>query len=583
MNKKGNPPGGRAKIVKKPFLIAAGIILAVFSWAMWAWGSAGGEYRWYQDYTPAGDSLALSALLAALPIVVMFVMLGGLKKPSHVSAISALAATFLLATMVWKMPPGLAASSTAFGMMMAVFPIMWTLTSAVWIFNMLVDSGYFEVVKKSLGYVTADRRMQTILIGFGFTTLLESMAAFGAPIAIISAMLVGFGFPPMTAGVIALLGDTTPSAWGTQSMPLVVLNSVTGLDIGELAALVGRQTPVASALSPAVLVLVLSGWKGLKGVWPVAAAVGLAYAVMAVIAVSILSPYIVGIAAALAAIITTLAILRFWSPAETWLLSGDCPAGDDKCEPRLPLKTIARAWSPYFLLVLVIGLVNSTGLKHWLAAISTVKIPWPGLHNVVWKTAPVVSQPEAYPAVYSQPLLLVGGTLVFFAGLLTVIALGIKPSRAFAIYVNTLKQAAKPGITIVSILGIAYLMNYSAMTYSIGLAFASAGFWFPMATVFLGMLGCTLAGSVAASNALFGNLSVVAGQQLGIDPVLSAGTLASGGTMGKSIAPQDLVIASATLNLHGQEGELLRRVFWASVFLAGVMGVVAMLQQKLFV
>ncbi|MFZ5650362.1 MAG: L-lactate permease [Bacillota bacterium] len=574
-------PGAQTQKSKKA-IFAVLVLLSLGAAISRAWGSSGGDYRWYQNYTPAMENLALSALLAALPIVVMFVLLGGFKKPSHVSAISALAATFLLATIVWKMPLGLAASSTAFGMMMAVFPILWTLTSAVWIFNMLVDSGYFEVVKKSLGYVTGDRRMQTILIGFGFTTLLESMAAFGAPIAITSAMLVGFGFPPMTAGVIALLADTTPSAWGTQSMPLVVLNSVTGLDINSLAALVGRQTPVASALSPAVLVLVLAGWKGLRGVWPVAAVVGLAYAVMAVIASTFLSPYIVGIAAALAAIVTTLAILRFWSPAETWLLSGDCPAGDEKCEPRIPFKTIVKAWSPYFLLVLVIGLVNSTGLKQWLASISTVKIPWPGLHNIVWKSAPVVSQPEAYPAVYSQPLLLVGGSLVFFTGLLTVIALGIKPSRAFAIYVNTLRQAAKPGITIVSILGIAYLMNYSAMTYSIGLAFASAGFWFPMATVFLGMLGCTLAGSVAASNALFGNLSVVAGQQIGIDPVFSAGTLASGGTMGKAIAPQDLVIASATLKLHGQEGELLRRVFWASVFLAAVIGAVAMLQQHLF-
>jgi len=570
--------------LKKIFLIAAIAMPLMLSFAWTSWGGGfGSDFRWYQNYTPVGGNLTFSAIMAAVPMVVMFVLLGGLKKPSHVSALSALLATFLLATLVWKMPVGLAVSSTALGMMMAIFPILWTLTSAVWIFNMLVDSGYFEVVKKSLGYVTNDRRMQTILIGFGFTTLLESMAAFGAPIAIVSAMLVGFGFPPMLAGVIALLADTTPSAWGTQSMPLVVLNSVTGLDINSLAAIIGRQTPVASALSPAVLVLVLSGWKGLKGVWPVTAAVGLAYGVMAALSSSFLSPYIVGIAAALAAIITTLAILRFWRPAENWLLSGDCPSGgSDQCEPRESFEKIIRAWSPYFLLVIVIGLVNSTGLKNWLASISTVKIAWPGLHNIIWKTAPVVSQPEPYAAVYSQPLLLVGGSLVFFTGLLTVAALGIKPSRAWTIYVNTIKQAARPGITIVSILGIAYLMNYSAMTYSIGLAFASAGFWFPMATVFLGMLGCTLAGSVAASNALFGNLSVVAGQQLGIDPVLSAGTLCSGGTMGKSIAPQDLVIASATLNLHGQEGELLRRVFGASVALAGVMGVVAMLQQHLF-
>lgn len=584
MDSKGNLPGGKATGFKKAMYVAAGVLPASFSFVWWAWGSGGGgDYRWYQNYTPAGGDLALSAIIAAVPMAVMFILLGGFRKPSHVSALSALLATFLLATLVWGMPLGLAVSSTAFGMMMAVFPILWTLTSALWIFNMLVDSGYFEVVKKSLGYVTGDRRMQTILIGFGFTTLLESMAAFGAPIAIISAMLVGFGFPPMLAGVIALLADTTPSAWGTQSMPIVVLNSVTGLSINELAALIGKQTPVASALSPAALVLVMSGWKGFKGVWPVTAAVGLAYAVMAVVASNFLGPYVVGITAALAAIITTLAILRFWGPAETWLLSGDCPEdGSGRCDPRLPFGEIVRAWSPYFLLVIVIGLVNSTGLKHWLASVSTIRIAWPGLHNTVWKTAPVASSPEAYAAVYSQPLLLVGGSLVFFTGLLTVAALGIKPSRAFSIYLNTLRQTVKPGITIVSILGIAYLMNYSAMTYSIGLAFASAGFWFPMATAFLGMLGCTLAGSVAASNALFGNLSVVAGQQLGIDPVLSAGTLSSGGTMGKSIAPQDLVIASATLNLQGREGELLRRVFWVSMLFTAVIGAVAMLQQHLF-
>lgn len=583
MRNKLDAPGVRSKKGKGIIYISA-IALALFTCAWSAWGAGGAEgYKWFQNYMPVGGNLTFSALLAVLPIVVMFVLLGGFKKPSHISALSALLTTLLLAVLVWKMPFALAVSSTAFGMMMAIFPILWTLSSAVWIFNMLVDSGYFEVIKKSLGYVTSDRRMQTVLIGFGFTTLLESLAAFGAPIAIITAMLVGFGFPPVTAAVIALLGDTSPSAWGTQSMPIVVLNSVTGLDINELAALIGRQTPVASALFPAALVMVLSGWKGFKGVWPVTVVVGLAYGVMAVIASSFFGPYVVGITASLAAIITTLAILRFWKPAETWLFSGDDPsAGKAQAETRIAFKQIARAWSPYFLLIFVIGLVNSTGIKVWLAEISTIKIEWPGLHNLIWKTAPVVSQPEAYAAVYSQPVLLVGGSLVFFTGILTVAALGIKPSRALKIYVNTLRQVIMPGLTIVSILGIAYLMNYSAMTYTIGLAFASAGFWFPMATTFLGMLGCTLAGSVAASNALFGNLSVVAGEQLGIDPVLSAGTLASGGTMGKAIAPQDLVIATATLNMHGREGELLRKVFWVSVLFAGIIGTVAMLQQHLF-
>lgn len=537
---------------------------------------------WYQNYTPFNGSLIVSTLLALLPVFVMFGLLA-LKKPAHVSALSALAVTLLLAVMIWKMPPGLALSSATMGMMMAVFPILWTLASAVWIFNMLVDSGYFEVIKQSLGLVTQDRRLQTVLIGFGFTTLLESLAAFGAPIAIVGAMLVGLGFPPLTAAVIVLLADMAPSAWGTQGMPVVVLNSVTDLDINSLTAIIGMQTPVISALSPAVLVLIMSGWKGLKGVWPVTAAVGLAYGLIAAAVAQFIGPYVVGIAAALAAIMTTLLILYRWRPRETWLLPGDAPVSAPReTGVKIPFGEAVRAWSPYVLLVAVIGLVNGTGLKHWLGAVSTVSIEWPGLHNMVYKTAPVVARAEAYQAVYEQPLLLVGGTLVFIAGVLAAMALGIKPHRAALVYKNTLRQLALPGLTIISILGIAYLMNYSAMTYTIGLAFASTGFWFPMATTFLGMLGCTLAGSVAASNALFGNLSVVAGEQIGLDPTLSAGTVASGGTMGKAIAPQDLVIATAALGLPGKESALLKQVLPASVILAAVIGAVAMVQQFLF-
>ncbi len=568
------------KSIRFPVIAAGVLIGAILAPTAAFGGEAGGV--WYQNYAPFQGSLLVSSLLALTPVVVMFGLLA-LKKPAHISALSALAVTMMLAIIVWKMPPVLALSSTTMGMMMAVFPILWTLASAVWIFNMLVDSGYFEVVKKSLGYVTHDRRLQTVLIGFGFTTLLESLAAFGAPIAIVGAMLAGLGFPPLMAAVIVLLADTHPSAWGTQGMPVVILSSVTDLDINALTAIIGSQTPVVSALCPALLVLVMSGWKGLKGVWPITVAVGLAYGIVAAIVASFIGPYVVGIAAALAAILTTLLILHYWRPGETWLLPNDDPATESRHSgAKASAGEVIRAWSPYVLLVAVIGLVNGTGLKHWLSAISTVSIEWPGLHNMVYKTAPVVARPEAYQAVYQQPLLLVGGSLVFFAGVLAAISLGIKPNRAAVIYGKTVKQLLFPGLTIISILGIAYLMNYSAMTYTIGLAFASTGFWFPMATTFLGALGCTLAGSVAASNALFGNLSVVAGEQIGVDPALSAGTLASGGTMGKAITPQNLVIATGALGLAGREADLLKRVWLASLVLATIIGAVSMLQQHVF-
>ncbi len=562
---------------------AAGFLMVFFITAWLPGGFFSHDVlEWVQNYAPVGGNIYLSALLAGIPIFTMFLLLGGLKKPAHVSAIISLTATLVVAVMVWKMPVGLAFNSTMLGMLVAVFPILWTLSSAVWIFNMTVESGYFEVVKSSLGYVSRDRRIQTLLVGFGFTTLLEGIAAFGAPIAIVTAMLLGFGFPPLTAATVALLADTTPSVWGTQGMPVVVLSSVTDLNINELSAVSGMQAPVLTAFFPAALVILIAGWKGFKEIWPLTITVGFSYAIVGMLA-SKSGPYIVGISASLASIMTILFVLRFWRPKTTWLFPGEEKIFiDNGPENRVPARKIIRAWSPYLLLIGVIGLVTGTPLKQWLTAISTVNIEWPGLHNVVWKLAPVVPHAEPYAAVYSQPVLVVGGSLVFLAGVISVFVLGIKPAQAARIYIATLNKLVLPGVTIVSILGIAYLMNYAAMTYTIGLAFAATGFLFPVAVALMGMLGCTLAGSVAASNALFGNLSVVSGAQLGIDPVFSAGTLASGGTMGKAIAFQDLVIASATLNKPGIEGELLRRVFGISLIFVLLLGVLAMLQLHVF-
>ncbi|MFA7467287.1 MAG: L-lactate permease [Desulfotomaculaceae bacterium] len=562
--------------------VTAGFLLVFFITAWLPGGFLSHDIvEWVQNYAPVGGNLYFSALLAGIPIFTMFLLLGGLKKPAHVAAIISLAATLLVAITVWKMPVGLAFNSTMLGMLVAVFPILWTLSSAVWIFNMTVESGYFEVVKNSLGYVSKDRRIQTLLVGFGFTTLLEGIAAFGAPIAIVTAMLLGFGFPPLTAATVALLADTTPSVWGTQGMPVVVLSSVTDLNINELSAMSGMQAPVLTAFFPVALVILIAGWKGFKEIWPLTIAVGFSYAIVGIL-ISKSGPYIVGIAASLASILTILFVLRFWRPKSTWLFPGEKLPAENSSEKRLSVWEIIRAWSPYLLLIGVIGLVTGTPLKKWLTAISTVNIEWPGLHNVVWKLAPVVPHSEPYAAVYSQPVLVVGGSLVFLAGIISVFVLGIKPAKAAQIYISTLKKLLLPGVTIVSILGVAYLMNYAAMTYTIGLAFAATGFLFPVAVALMGMLGCTLAGSVAASNALFGNLSVVSGAQLGIDPVFSAGTLASGGTMGKAIAFQDLVIASATLNKPGIEGELLRRVFGISLIFVLLLGALAMLQLHVF-
>lgn len=536
---------------------------------------------WYQIYTPVNGSLLLSTLVALLPAVCLFGLLVFMKKSAFVSSITGLIVALVMAVLVWKMPIRLAISSTTLGMATGLFPIIWTLSSAVWIFNMLVESGYFEVIKESLKRVSYDRRIQTLLIGFAFICLLESLAAFGAPIAIGVSMLVGLGFPPILSATIALLADTSPSAWGTQGMPLMILNSVTNIDINQLGMIVGRQTPLISALMPLGLVFIMSGWKGLKGIWPFALVVGLAYGLAAFVTSNFLTPLAAGISGALAAIVVIMVMLKFWHPKHIWTFECDAKIKPlEECSKLRP-QSVIRAWSPYILLVLAISLINGTPLKLFLAKISTIRWEWFGLHNIVIKTTPVVASPEPYSAIYQQSILTSGGTIVFMVALVTIFMLRLPVKKAFKIYLKTLKDLLFPGLTIVCILGIAYLMNYSGMTYTIGLLFASSSMFFPFATVFLGLFGCSLGGSVAGSNALFGNLVVVAGQQIGVDPAFSASTLCSGGTMGKSLTPQNLVIANSVLKIPGLEGLLIGRVIGFTLIFTTILGVWAMIQYHL--
>ncbi|MHB1394824.1 MAG: L-lactate permease [Clostridia bacterium] len=533
---------------------------------------------WYQIYTPVNESLLLSTLVALLPAVSIFCLLIFMKRSAFVSSVSALLVALALSVFVWKMPLRLALSSTLLGMATGLFPIIWTLSSAVWIFNMLVESGYFEVIMESLKRVSYDRRIQTLLIGFAFICLLESLAAFGAPIAIGVSMLTGLGFPPVMSATIALLADTSPSAWGTQGMPLMILNTVTGIDINRLGMIIGRQTPLISALIPVGLVFIMSGWEGLKGVWLFAMAVGLAYAIGAFVTSNFLTPLAVGIVGALASIVVILIILKFWQPKHVWTFNGDSEFEPKEDRPKLSISSIIKAWSPYILLVLAISLINGTGLKNILEKLSTIRWEWFGLHKVVMKTAPVVPSSEPYSAVFQHSILTSGGTIVFMVALVTIILLNLPIKTALKIYVRTLRDLLFPGLTIVCILGIAYLMNYSGMTYTIGLLFASSNMLFPFATVFLGLFGCSLGGSVAGSNALFGNLVVVAGRQIGVDPAFSAATLCSGGTMGKSLTPQNLVIANSVLKIEGLEGKLIGKVIGFTLIYATILGVWAMIQ-----
>jgi len=538
---------------------------------------------WHQAYSPVLGSVMLSAAVALLPIALMFVLLGGFRKPASLSSFVGLSSALVFAVTIWHMPLHLAVASTLMGMAVAVMPLLWTLVNAVWLVNLLMDSGHFDVIKESIGYITRDRRIQTLLIGYGFIGLLEGLVAIGSPVAIGTPMLVGFGFPPVTAAIVALLAFSHPGVWGPMGLPIIVLHSVTtGLDLDLLGAMIGRQVPFYTLVIAPAVVIAVSGWRGFKEVWQITLATGFAFAVGTFVASNYLTLYAAGIVGALAGMLTTIVALSRWRPRNAWYFPGErAPEEALHSGARLSWRQIVQAWSPIGLLIVVMGLVNATPLREGLASLSTFSVDWPGLHNVVWKTTPIVAEPGPYAAVYSYAVLVVPGTLALITGLLSVAVLRIPPARAIRVYANTLRQLSSAIKTTLNILGLGYLMNYSGLSLTIGIAFSAAGFWFPLAAVFLGLLGNAVAGTNTASNALFGNLVAVASSQAAVPDVFGAASLAAGGSMGKAIAPQSLALATGAGGIPGQEGDLLRRLLGVVLLLTLAFGVFAMIQYHL--
>ncbi|MEL7610275.1 MAG: L-lactate permease [Bacillota bacterium] len=532
-------------------LAAVGFVLFGAALCLFLLPSNGQQF--FQTNAPLGEHPFLTALLALLPPILQMALMNGCRLNGLQAALISLFLALLLAVFVWGMPAALAGHSVLYGMLTAICPVLWTLLNAMWIFRMLTRSGCFETLRQSLRRVSPDRRIQTLLVGFGLTALLESIAAFGAPIVIITSVLIGLGFPATLSAAVALISDSAPSAWGTQGMPILMLSSVTGLDAAQLGAVVGLQTPVLSALLPLGLVILVSGFKGLRGVWHIALIAGVCYGAVAMVFSRYVAVSVTGVAAGAAAIAGVLGCMRFWKPRGIWLFPGECSVDSNTPAPA-PTMEVLRAWSPFLVLIATIGLVNGTGLKAMLEPYGAFSFAWPHLDRAVWAADPVTGAFRQYAAVYRQNLLTTGGTLVFLAGLLSLPLLKMKLRDAFRCYWDAFVGLLPAGGTIACILGIAYLMNYSGMAASVGLAvsFVPAQA-LPCVMVLLGFLGCILSGSVASGNALFGGLSLVAAGRLGADPVFIAGTLCAGGTLGKTITPQNLVMANAAIEQHTGE------------------------------
>ena len=552
-----------------------------------------------QVLDPVGDSLGLTSIFAAIPIVVLFVLLGGLKMKAHWASLIALAAAIIVALAVYSMPLGQALDAGLEGASFGIFPIMWIVFVALWIYNMTVDTGYFAVLRRAFNRVSDDQRVQAVIIAFCFGALLEALAGFGTPVAITASMLMGLGFKPLKAASIALVSNTAPVAFGAIAIPIVTLSQITGLPKDDLGAMVGRQTPFLALVVPLILIGMVDGRRGIKATWPVAVWGGLAFAIGQFACSNYLSVELADIVASLLSAGAIVALLQVWQPGETLTAGaegGPTPAmaggesgvdqgrfekeatrraggtGDGVAKRDSPGEMLV-AFSPYLIIIAVFALAQIHWLPFfdWLDA-RTKAFDWPGLDILNAKGEP----PTAVTFKFNWAN--AAGTLLLISGLLSMLTLRVNARRSIEAYAATLNQLKYAILTVTTVLALAYVMNLSGQTITIGNWLAGAGAAFALLSPILGWLGVAVTGSDTSSNALFGALQVSAAEKADLSPMLMAAANSSGGVLGKMISPQNLAIGAAAVGMAGQEGDLFRRVFKWSLILLAAMVVIVYLQ-----
>lgn len=529
---------------------------------------------WEQNYAPVGGSVGWSALVAALPLFTLLYLLGVRRTAAWIAGLSGLGAAAAVALFAYDMPARTALSAALYGAAFGLFPICWIIFWAIFLYRLSVETGQFEIIKDSIGSVTPDRRLQALLIAFAFGAFVEGAAGFGAPVAVAAAMLAGLGFSPYYAAGICLLANTAPVAFGSIGIPVITLAGITGLPVEKLSAAVGRICAPVSFFVPAYLVLVMGGWRALSGVLPAALASGLAFAGVQFYASNHLGPELTDILSSLAAIGACLAAARAWKPGNAFVFDG--AAAEAALRPRHAWRAVLKAWSPYILLVACVLAWGRGDIKAWLNSY-TVTVEWPWLHHQVAQMPPVASEASPYAARYAFQWLSAAGTACLLACLLAALALRARAALLRKVLRDTAAQMAKPILTVASVLALAFLMNYSGATATLGLAFAATGAAFPFFSAMLGWLGVFLTGSDTSANALFGNLQVVTARSLGLNPVLMAASNSSGGVMGKMISLQSIAVAAAATGMAaGEESRLFRFTLRHSVLLASAIGLLAL-------
>ena len=592
---------------------------------------------WLQHYNPLGNAF-LSTVVAALPVVVLLGCIALLRIRVHFSALIGLAVALAIALLVYGMPVTAAAATTVYGAAFGLFPIGWIILNVIFLYQLTVERGLFAVLRDSLARVAPDPRVQLILIAFSFGAFIEGMAGFGTPVAITAAILIQLGFKPLHASGLALIANTAPVAFGSLGIPITTLEQVAGLDALKVSAMVGRQLPFFSLLIPFWIVAVWSGWRGMCGIWPAALTAGVAFAIPQFLVSNLHGPWLVDIIAGACSIAATVVLLRFWRPKTKWSLNNGAE-GDQPTEPavmpaagRTVAKTdfrketeppltrpsatlspsdgerdgvrgfsemnsgqqhrpnlnstrseVVQAWLPWAILTSFLLFWGLPQFKTALDKLAPFKIAVPHLHNVVQRVEPV-APPNAKPekAEFRLNLFSATGTGILAAAIVAGFAMGLKPRRMFQTYLATIWRVRYSLVTIAGMLALGNVTKFSGTDATLGLAMAHTGTFYPFFGTLLGWLGVALTGSDTASNVLFGSLQRITAEQTGISPILMGAANSSGGVMGKMVDAQSIVVASTATNWYGHEGSILRYVFFHSIVLATMMGLLVFLQAKVW-
>lgn len=531
--------------------------------------------HWTQVIDPLGN-IGLSAITAVIPILYIFWALVIKKMKGYITSLTATLLTAVIAISIYGMPVKLALLSVANGALYGLFPICWIVITAVFLFNITVKSGQFEIIKHFMASITGDRRLQALLIAFSFGSFLEGTAGFGAPVAITAAMLVGLGFNPLYAAGICLVANTAPVAFGAVGIPITVASQVSSIPELAISQMVGRTLPLLSLVLPLYLVVLMAGFKKTKEVLPAILVSGISFSFMQWLTSNYLGPALPDVIAGVTSILCLVTFLKFWKPKNIWRFAHE-PEPTIIIEKKYSAAQVARAWSPFMLLTLMILLWGLQPVKEFLNSIGQIQFEFPGLHNVIFDKSG-----NPLPHIYKFNYLSAAGTAVLISSIIAIPLIGMKFSDGIKVFGETLKQLRFPIITVASVLAFAYIINDSGITNTIAQLLANTGVLFPFFAPILGWLGVFITGSDTSANALFGKLQASTATSIGVDPVVTVAANASGGVMGKMISPQSIAIAAAAGNLVGNESDLFRFTFRHSLFLLILICIIVIAQAYAF-